>query len=143
MRASDQSAVAGRPPGWLQSLRRYVLVGAGSAITDLSLYAALVRFAGWDPLLANLVSRPCGGLLSFLLNKLWTFGRREARDTTRQALRFACVWLGAYALSEGLIAVFSRVAGWPAVPSKAAAEVLTGFFIFLSHRLWTFRAPPP
>ncbi len=139
MHASDATAEAPGRPALLRSARRYLLVGAGSAVTDLSIYAALIRIAGWDPLLANLVSRPCGGLFSFVMNKTWTFGRREMRGTGRQGLRFLCVWIGAYALSEGLVALFTRGGGFSPMVAKVAAEAVAGTCIFLSHRLWTFR----
>lgn len=123
----------------LQTLRRYLTVGVGSAITDLGLYALLTHGAGMDPVFANLISRPCGGLFSFTVNKLWTFNRRELRGTSSEFLRFCLVWLAAYTLSESLIWLFTRQCHWGPLHAKIPAEVVTGIFSFICLRFWTFR----
>ena len=127
--------------GLWDHLRRYLTVGVGSAVTDLTTLAILTYYANWNAWTANLVSRPCGGLFSFTFNKLWTFGRREIRGTGRQLGRFWAVWLTGYALSELFVWVFSRFAGWGALPSKIAAEGIVNAANFLVLRHWTFRAP--
>ena len=125
----------------LQHARRYVTAGIGSAATDFAVLVLLTRYAGWSAFEANLVSRPCGGLFSFVVNKLWTFGRREAQGTISQMRRFWIVWLGAYAASSLLVWVFSRCVGWGALPSKMAAESVVSPTVFFIMRHWTFRAP--
>jgi putative flippase GtrA len=125
--------------GLLHTLRRYLTVGVGSAITDLGLYAVLTHGVGMDPVIANLISRPCGGLFSFTMNKVWTFNRRELRGTSAQFIRFCLVWLAAYALSESLIWFFTRQWHWGPLHAKIPAEIVTGVFSFLSLRFWTFR----
>jgi putative flippase GtrA len=125
--------------GLLHTLRRYLTVGVGSAITDLGLYAVLTHGVGMDPVIANLISRPCGGLFSFTMNKVWTFNRRELRGTSAQFIRICLVWLAAYALSESLIWFFTRQWHWGPLHAKIPAEIVTGVFSFLSLRFWTFR----
>ena len=126
--------------GLWDHLRRYLTVGVGSAVTDLTMLTILTHFAHWPAWMANLVSRPCGGLFSFIFNKVWTFGRREIRGTGAQLGRFWAAWLIAYALSELLVWAFSRFAEWGALPSKIAAEGIVNVANFLVLRHWTFRA---
>ncbi len=144
-------------------LKKYLTVGIGSAITDFSLYGLLLRYAGLSPEVANLISRPCGGLFSFCGNKLWTFDRRQVQGTRRELTRFWIVWLVSYIASELLVWLFHvqfmRHDQLPVTLSamihhltgirpdmvkvlpKFCAECLVGIGLFLSHRFWTFRRP--
>lgn len=121
-------------------LKKYLTVGVGSAAVDLTVLAVLTRSAGWPAWAANLVSRPCGGIFSFVFNKLWTFNRRELGGTGGQLARYWTLWFCAYAASEVLVWTFSRPAGWSPLPSKLAAEGIVNAVVFLFHRHWTFRA---
>lgn len=147
----------------LSQIKRYLTVGLGSALTDFSVYGLLLHFAGWPPEVANLISRPCGGLFSFAGNKLWTFKRRQLEGTHRELARFWTVWLVSYLVSEVLVWLFHiHFRNHPGLPDslsnavhhlvglrpdlvtalpKLCAECLVGLGLFLSHRFWTFRAP--
>jgi len=142
-------------------IKKYLTVGAGSAITDFSTYGLLLYFAGLSPEIANLISRPCGGVFSFFGNKLWTFDRRQLEGTRREFTRFWIVWLASYLVSEILVWIFHlhfmRDSHVPSALSemidhltgirpdmvkvlpKFCAECLVGIGLFLSHRFWTFR----
>ena len=143
----------------IAQIKRYVTVGAGSAITDFTIYGLLLHFLGLPPEGANLISRPCGGIFSFLGNKLWTFNRKQLAGTRREFTRFWIVWLVSYALSELLVwgfhLHFIRHHGLPGALSgfilhvtsfhvnmievlpKICAECLVWFGLFLSDRFWT------
>lgn len=147
----------------LTQIKKYLTIGAGSAITDFSIYGLLLHFAGLPPEVANLISRPCGGVVSFTGNKLWTFNRRQLQGTRREFVRFWIVWLVSYLVSEILVWLFHlHFMRHPALPHsltglighmtgfhpdmvavlpKFCAECLVGIGLFLSHRFWTFRHP--
>ena len=120
-------------------LRRYLTVGLFATITDFCLYGVLIRVAGLSPVTANLISRPCGGLVSFTGNKLWTFEKRGITGTRSQFLRFLTTWLGSYALSETLVWFFSQRVGLPPLLTKISAEAIACSGVFVAHRYWTFR----
>ncbi|MEI8120556.1 MAG: GtrA family protein [bacterium] len=146
---------------FLVQLKKYLTVGLGSAITDFSVYGLLLHFAGLSPEMANLISRPCGGVFSFIGNKLWTFDRRHLSGTRREFIRFWIVWLVSYGVSELLVwtfhLYFMRNSQTPLAMAdmirhitgirpdmvkilpKFCAECLVGVGLFLSHRAWTFR----
>lgn len=117
---------------------RYLVVGLASFATDFSIYAGLTGPARLDPLVAHLVSRPVGGLVCFALNRAWTF--RASGAVVPQLARFWGVFGASLALTEGLLAVFSRGIGLPPVPAKALAEGIAVVFNFLALKHWTFRA---
>lgn len=146
---------------WLNQIKKYATVGIGSAITDLSIYGVLIHFANFSPEGANLISRPCGGLVSFTFNKLWTFDRKQLTGTHRELIRFGIVWIVSYGASIVLVWLFHQffirnqnmpleitkiiqhVTGWEIhmieVLPKLCAESLVCIGLFLSHRFWTFR----
>ena len=146
---------------WLVQIKKYATVGIGSAITDFSIYGALIHFADFSPEGANLISRPCGGLFSFTFNKIWTFDRKQLTGTHRELIRFGFVWILSYCASILLVWLFHQyfirnqtlplgltdmilhLTGWKVhmveVLSKLCAESLVCIGLFLSHRFWTFR----
>jgi putative flippase GtrA len=146
---------------WFAQLKKYVTVGFSSALADLSIYGSLVYFAGFSPVAANLISRPCGGLFSFTFNKIWTFDRKQRQGTHREFIRFWIVWTASYGLSNLLVwsfhhffirnpdlpasltAIIHQISGMTlplaALLPKLCAEGLVCIGIFLSHRYWTFR----
>jgi putative flippase GtrA len=128
-------------PHVLNQFRKFATVGILAATTDFCAYGLLIRFAGFTPVAANLVSRPMGGLVSFAFNKLWTFERRQVSGSHREFARFWFVWLIAYAASTGLVGFFNRRLGLGPALTKLFAEGLVAGAVFLTHRLWTFRHP--
>jgi putative flippase GtrA len=146
---------------WFLQIKKYATVGVGSALTDFAIYGALIHYANYSPEVANLISRPCGGLFSFTFNKIWTFDRKQLSGTHHEIMRFGVVWAASYCLSILLVWVFHQyfirdqslplalagmiqhMTGWDVhlveVLSKLCAESLVCIGIFLSHRFWTFR----
>ncbi len=124
----------------LIQLRRYLATGALAALADFCLYGLLVRLAGVAPVIANLISRPAGGLVSFAGNKVWTFERRSLAGTPLQFLRFAVTWFGAYLASEALLWFFHHRLGFRPMLAKLCAEAIACSGVFLTHRFWTFRS---
>jgi putative flippase GtrA len=120
-------------------IKRYLTVGLGAAITDFCVYGLLIRFAGFSPLTANLISRPAGGLFSFTGNKMWTFERNQLAGTSSQFLRFWITWLCAYTASELLVWFFSRQLDFGPFMTKVCAEAIACSGVFFVHRFWTFR----
>jgi putative flippase GtrA len=134
------------PPagGLLQQLSmqsvRFLLAGGCGAATDLTLYALLNRAADMPALAANLVSRPCGGIVSFTLNKTWTFRtQRQQQPTHRQFARYGVIWISCFAFSEALLGIYHNLLGLEAGLAKVAAESTLGIFSFLAQKFWTFR----
>lgn len=127
-------------------LVRFALVGGLAAATDLTLFWLLNQRFGFSRLLAQSISRPTGGLVSFTANKFWTFERRSAAQTGQQFVRYAIIWVCSFALSTLLMEVYRMLL--PVDPrfdfvSKGCAEGTLGLLSFLAQRFWAFRAPRP
>jgi len=129
---------------WPSALRpsgpflRYLVVGAASAAVDFSVFK-LLDWLRVDPLLANPVSRPLGGLTCFLLNRSFTFRAAGRSPAAIQFTRFWCVFGASFLLTEGLLALLCKVLGMPGFPAKMLAEAIALLFNFLALKHWTFR----
>jgi putative flippase GtrA len=126
-------------------ITRFALVGICAAVTDLLLFWLLNQRLGWPRMGAQAVSRPAGGLMSFSLNKIWTFDNREMRAAPRQFMRYALLWAGGFLVSSLLIELYRAVlpsAGRYDFIAKMLAETTLGLLSFLTQRYWVFRAEP-
>lgn len=130
-----------RGVNWLEKagLARYLLAGAVSCAVDFSMYTLLASAAGADPLLANIISRPAGGLTCFFINRSWTFNAAGRSPFGRQIVRFWSVFGASLLLTEGLIALFCKAMSLPPVPGKALAEVIAVGLNFVANKHWTFQ----
>jgi putative flippase GtrA len=138
-----QEAQPAKPRGGLARLPgqtvKYLTVGLIAGLSDITVLALLSEVLSVSPLHANLVSRPLGGLVSFVLNKYWTFANQGRAPTHRQLFRYACIWLVCFAGSESLLGLYLSLFELRPSLAKLAAECTLGVFSFLSQRYWTFR----
>lgn len=120
----------------------YSICGIGAVAADYAAFGLLNRGAGWGAVAAQLVSRPTGGVVSFLANRFWTFRHRQGAALPIQFARYAAVWIVAYALSVAAIWGYLRILpGWP-FAAKVLADGTVMIVTFLANRHWTFRATP-
>ncbi len=118
---------------------RYLLVGLASFAADYSVFLLLLDVFRLDEIPSHWISRPIGGVVCFLTNRRWTFHAGDRGSVRAQFVRFWCVWGMSFALTTGLLALFSKVVGLPPEAAKLLAEGLAIIFNFLCLRFWTFR----
>ena len=92
---------SGRVALLVRQAASYGAIGVLSAGLDAALFQLLTAALGWRPWLANPVSVHLGILTSFLLNRRFTFARRDR--TARRLLRFYAVGLLGLALSQAVL----------------------------------------
>jgi putative flippase GtrA len=83
---------------------RFLGVGGFGLITDLAIFTLLIAH-GLAPLLARLVSLAVATLVTWQLNRAFTFSR-SGRPASDEALRYAAVALFAQATSYAVFAAF-------------------------------------
>lgn len=111
----------------LLTLFRYGSTALASAGTDWIVFALFGLLSPAAPGPAGLMTaRLAGGLVSFLLNRHWTWrnGRHLAVD--RQGRRFLVVYAGSWGLALGL---FTAIAGLPAI-GPYLAKLITDLICF-------------
>jgi putative flippase GtrA len=111
---------------------RFAIVGAVTTTLDVVVFAGLTA-ATVAPPLANLLSYSCGILLSYVLNRSWTFG---VEGTRLQALKFVASTLTGLLVSTFLVALLITVV--PAIWAKMLSVPVVFAWNYLAARLWVF-----
>ena len=105
--------------------------------TDIALFAALTNVAGVAPAPANVTSYSTGILISFVLNRTWTF-RTLDRAVVGPFIRFVVVALGALMLSTLLVTALAHY--MPALLAKGLSIPATFVWGFILNRQFVFPA---
>jgi putative flippase GtrA len=114
-------------------LLRFATVGAITTTLDFVLFTSFVA-TGAAPGPANTLSYSCGILVSYVLNRSWTF---RARHSHLQALKFVLGTLTGLVISTCLVALLAR---WIPAPLAKILSVPPVFaWNYLVARLWVFR----
>ncbi|MEV4055491.1 GtrA family protein [Amycolatopsis sp. NPDC049688] len=121
---------------------RFGIVGIGNTLVDALGYALLVTL-GLPAFVANLISTTAGMLLSFALNRNFTF-RAQDGDVRRQALLFFGVTaFGLWVVQFAIIWLVGRLLpGVNLLVPKGAAIVVGLFWNYLLYHYVVFRHRP-
>ena len=119
-------------PRWSR-FPRYLVVGGIATGSHYAVFAALIDRA-LEPGLGAAAGAGTGGILSYLLNRYWTFdSRRPHRQAIPVFVGVAALIVLANALLVGTLA--DRLGSWPAQIVATGCMTLLGF---LAHRKWSF-----
>lgn len=124
------------------SLHRQIMAftGAGlfAAATHYSVLIALVELTKIPAAAAALAGYVCGGIVSYALNRRWTF---ETKRTHNSAIwRFSIVAFVGFCITGVAMALFVNVFGAPYLPAQIVTTLLVLLWSFCAHRSWTFLA---
>lgn len=118
------------------ALVRFAAVGALTTLLDFAVFSGLVVGLGFEAGVANVASYSCGIVVSFLLNRFWTFHGRatEVRGAFGRFLTTHMV---------GLLISTAVVAGLATMLSDQVAKIASVPIVFawnfaVSNR-WVFR----
>lgn len=116
---------------------RFLAVGGLGLVTDIGIFSLLAAH-GLEPLVARLVSLPCATVVTWRLNRAFTFDR-TGRHQGHEAARYAAVTAAAQGTSYAVFAslVLTVPVGLPqaALLIGAAAGALVSYN---GHRLFAF-----
>jgi putative flippase GtrA len=136
------SAVAPRAARLDAQLVKFAVVGVGSTVTHLSLFAALDQVVSTQP--ANLTALVLATLGNTAANRRWTFGVTGATSRGRHHVQALLVFALTWALSAAALWGLPHL--WPD-PSTAVSTIAVGASMALSTvvrfvlmRTWIFRA---
>lgn len=119
------------------TLIRFAVVGMTTTAMDVALFAGLTIGAGLNPVAANIVSYTTAFVVSFILNRAWTFGLNSNSAVERHAVRFAVTNIGALVISTVLVALLAFAV--PKVAAKALSLPPVFVWTYLLSRRWVFR----
>jgi putative flippase GtrA len=119
---------------------RFAIVGLANTAVGFGVIMALQFGLRAPPHLANAGGYAVGFIVSFSLNRRFTFADHGRLGPT--AARFAIAALAAFALNQAMLSVATRWLG-PAGPApvlaQGAAAVTYTVALFILCRLWVFR----
>jgi len=147
MNVVDDGLAVARPrrePAWLDRLAarlprplRFLGVGGLGLLTDLGVFT-IVAADGFDPLLVRLLSLACATVVTWRLNRAFTFDR-TGRHQGHEAVRYAAVTATAQGTSYAVFAalVLTVLGGLPQAALVLGAAV-GAFVSYNGHRLFAF-----
>jgi putative flippase GtrA len=119
---------------------RFVAVGGLGLLTDIALFT-LAAMQGVHPLVAGLLALAAATLLTWRLNRRFTFersGRRQGEEAMRYAVVTAAAQGTSYAVFAALVVTVLAALPQAAIIAGAAVGALISYN---GHRLFAF-APP-
>ncbi|NMA76721.1 MAG: GtrA family protein [Actinomycetales bacterium] len=132
----------------LRPTLKFLLVGGIVFLLDAAMYNLLVFWHpadGWgqglmhaSPLTAKIISVAIASCLTYLGNRLWTFGDRPRPDTTRSIMMFILVNVIAAALQLSCLAFSRYVLGLDSVLADNISGTLVGQIVSTSFRYVTY-----
>lgn len=112
-------------------------VGVVAAIVHYGLLVGLVEIFFYDPVSATLAGYVAGGLVSYVLNRLYTY--EAERGHLEAGWRFALVAGIGFGMTWLLMAFFTRWLGWHYFLSQVATTGIVLVWSFAAHKYWSFR----
>jgi putative flippase GtrA len=121
---------------------RFLGVGGLGLITDLGIFTLLAT-QGFDPLLVRLVSLPCATVVTWRLNRAFTFdrtGRHQGHEAARYAIVTATAQATSYAVFAALVLT---VLAWLPQAALLIGAAAGAFVSYNGHRLFAFAPHHP
>ena len=121
---------------------KFCLVGLLNTAVDFTIYISLTRSSDfwlkWY-LLANVIAFVAANVVSFVINKSWTFGNNGYQKYRQQYLRFLLVSFGALVIIELALFVGVDYFGAYDLAAKLVGIAISIWWSFLMHKRWTFK----
>lgn len=129
---------------WIDgTVPRFLLVGVVNTLVGCGAMFLLYNLAHWSYWLSSAANYVLGGVVSFFLNKYFTFRKRSWSwgQVVRFAANVAVCWLLAYGLAQPLVR--HLLADWP-VRVQENGAMLVGMCLYtalnyLGQRFFAFR----
>ena len=130
------------------AFNRFLLVGGIGFLVDATVLTVLTHFAGWTPWQARAVSFPAAVLVTWGLNRRYTFkGRGPERTSVEALLYFGIQTLGAIinlAVFSACLARFPQLRSVPALALAAGSiAALACNFALSNYALYARRRSLP
>jgi putative flippase GtrA len=105
-----------------KDIGRFVIVGIAGFLVDGLILSGLVRFGGWNPFLARIVSMSVAVLCTWLAHRYWTFPSGRFRPALRQTMIYGLVQLTGLSINYVIFAALVSSGGvWRTFPVLAVA----------------------
>jgi putative flippase GtrA len=117
----------------------YLIAGSIAAGTDIGLFFVFMQYLRWYYLVASALSFCAGFVVSFLLQKFWTFEDNRMHVIHYQLVQFAGVGLLNLGVNSLALYVLVDHFGVLELVSKVTASLISAFFSFFIYKYIIFR----
>ena len=120
-------------------LRQFITffgVGVAATVADWGSFFILERFLGVPSVYAALTAYCCGGVLSYVLNRVHTF--ESERTHLEAGWRFIAVMAVGFTLTGVFVWLFADKLGLPPMVARILSTGIVFFWNYAAHKLWTF-----
>lgn len=116
---------------------KYLIVGIGGVILDISSLAVLKEVFGWTPVAAVIVNQAVLMTANFTLNKYWTF--RNTEMPHKQAVRYLMLAAWNYSFSIASMYLFHDQLGYNYLLVRAGSIAAMTSWNFILFKTWVYR----
>jgi putative flippase GtrA len=123
---------------------RFFVAGSSAFLTDLIILQFLIRIVGFNPQVlgtlsgANIISSTVGMIISFYLNRNWSFKAKEGK-IAGQTVRFLIVQAFSWFLNNLLFGIFTFQFGVNVTVTKIGVTLAQMVWNFFLYKLFVFR----
>lgn len=116
---------------------KYCIVGAIGAITDFSIYTALIRVLSLNYIFANLFSISVALVIVYFFQKSWTF-KNVSKDKSKSFHRYLVSVALTYFLNNGIIFILIGIMGYDEILSKIIQIALSSIWGYILSNYYVF-----
>lgn len=121
----------------MNKIFRYIFSGGTGAITNLGLLFILTHYAGFHYLASGIIAFSCAVVVSFIMQKKWTFADHSTDSTHRKFTIFAAMALANLCINTSLLYFFTEVFHFFYLVSQVLASGIVALWsYFLYARLF-------
>jgi putative flippase GtrA len=126
----------------LPKIVRYIISGGCAAFTSIGLLFIFVHFFGIHYLIASMIAFVLGFLVSFTMQKFWTFNNRETSRTHTQLALYLAITLINLLINTALVYIFVAWLGLWYLLAQIIASVLIALYSYFVYQRFVFTSSP-
>ncbi|MFH2137328.1 MAG: GtrA family protein [Candidatus Omnitrophota bacterium] len=119
----------------IKEIIRFSITGILVVATDVSIYYLLIRFL--PSAIAKGISFTCAGIVTYLLNKYWTF--KQAEKSSYEIFRFVFANSLALGINIGINEAILYIDKQAVFLALSIATAMTAIFTFIVFKFWVFK----
>jgi putative flippase GtrA len=125
----------------LRQMFAYGGSGLAAAVAHYGMLIGLVEIAGWRAVPATLLGFVAGGVVSYVLNRRFTFDATRSHGAA--GWRFALIAAAGFLATFALMSLFVERMALPYLPAQIVTTLIVMALTFSGHKLWSFRDSGP
>jgi len=121
----------------IKKICRYCISGGTGALVDFAVYSLLIYLFSLNYLVSNLISFSCGTVVTYYLQKNWTF-RYKTTENLAVFRRYLFAVVATYALNNVLLFTFVTILGINVFFAKVLQVALSTLFAYTVTSRYVF-----